>query len=276
MAMENRTNVEDHEAATAAAFDGQAAAFAGRPIQGDPGLLEAIVAFASFPATARVLDAGCGPGLVAEAVLASPGGRSVVGCDVSGEMVRRASERCGRFGPRAEFVRAPLRTLADEVTAGRRPPFDGAVSRLVLHHAPDPAVFVADLVRAVRAGATVVVVDHVGDAAPARAEWHRRLETMRDRSHAANLSAGGVVDLLAGAGLEGLAYAERPARTDFEEWFRNGSPQVSETECREWLLAGAGAGARAWRAREEGGRLRMSGWIGMARGSVPVAEEPAP
>ena len=221
---ERPAEIEEHEAATAAAFDRQAAVFAERPIQGDLGLLQAIVAFAAFPAGGRVLDAGCGPGLVAEAILADPGERSVVGCDVSGEMVRRAAERCARFGARAEIVQAPLRTMADEVGAARRPAFDGVVSRLVLHHAPDPEAFVADLARSARPAAVVVVVDHVGDADPARAEWHRRLETMRDRSHAANLSAGGLLDLLAGAGLEALAYEERPARTDFAQWFRNGSP----------------------------------------------------
>src|SRR3712207_1508569 len=84
-------------ARTAAAFDGQAAAFERAPIQTDPRLLTGLVAFADLPAGTRVLDAGCGPGLVAEAFLSDPRGYRLLGCDLSGEMVARASRRCA-FG----------------------------------------------------------------------------------------------------------------------------------------------------------------------------------
>jgi len=94
----------------------------------------------------RILDAGCGPGLVAETFLAAEGGYRVLGCDLSGEMVERARARCTRFGDRAEFLRASVRGCADELVAGRREPVGGAVSRLVLHHAPDPRAFAEAMV----------------------------------------------------------------------------------------------------------------------------------
>ena len=78
----------DHDRALSRAFDGQAERFERAPVQSDPALLARLVAFAALPAGASVLDAGCGPGLVAEAFLAA--GHAVRGVDLSPEMIRRA------------------------------------------------------------------------------------------------------------------------------------------------------------------------------------------
>src|SRR3954462_6082392 len=77
-----------HDRDLAKAFDGQAAQFEQAPVQTNKGALERLVAFAALPAGARVADAGCGPGLVAEAFLAA--GYTVHGGDLSPEMLRRA------------------------------------------------------------------------------------------------------------------------------------------------------------------------------------------
>jgi SAM-dependent methyltransferase len=259
------------EGALERAFDGQAAAFERAPIQTDPGLLAALVAFADFPPGARVLDAGCGPGLVAEALLAAPGGHRVLGCDLSGEMVERARARCARFGERAELVRASVRECADDLMAGRRAPVGGSISRFVLHHAPDPRAFVAAQVQALAAGgadgAVLVLADHLADAEPELAAWHRRLETMRDRTHTTNLSGGALIDLLADAGLTDLRYEEHPLGTDFEEWFARGTPSVTRQESREWLLEPRGRRSRAWRPTPmPDGNVWIDGLIGYARG----------
>jgi SAM-dependent methyltransferase len=259
------------EGALERAFDGQAAAFERAPIQTDPGLLGALVAFADFPPGARVLDAGCGPGLVAEALLAAPGGYRILGCDLSGGMVERARARCARFGERAELVRASVRECADEIVAGRRAPVGGSISRFVLHHAPDPGAFVAAQVEALAAGgvpgAVLVLADHLADADPELAAWHRRLETMRDRTHTTNVSGGALVDLLAEAGLADLRYEEHPLGTDFEEWFARGTPATTREECRDWLLDPRGRRSRAWRpAPMADGNVWIDGLIGYARG----------
>jgi SAM-dependent methyltransferase len=256
------------------AFDGQAAAFERAPIQSDPGLLAALVAFADLPPGARVLDAGCGPGLVAEALLAAGGGLRVLGCDLSAGMVERARARCARFGDRAELVQASLREVADDLAAGRRAPVGAAISRFVLHHAPDPRAFVAAQVEALAAGgapgAVLVLADHLADADPELADWHRRLEVMRDRTHATNHSAGALIDLLADAGLTDLRYEERPLGTDFEEWFARGTPSATREECRDWLLDPRGRRSRAWRPTPRAdGNVWIDGLIGFARGRLP-------
>jgi len=264
--------VREHEAATARASDGQAAAFERAPIQTDPRLLEGLARFAAYPPGARVLDAGCGPGLVSRALLDAPGRLRVLGCDLSAEMVARARVRCGDADGRAEFVQASVAEAAAALARGRLAPVDGAISRLVLHHAPDPEAFLAAQVGALRPGSIVVLADHLADPDPELAAWHRRLEVMRDGTHAANLSGGALIDLMAGAGLVDLRYEEHPIGTTFDEWFDRGTPTVAKDECRDWLLDPRGGRSRAWRGTPLGhGTIRLDGIIAFARGIVADA-----
>ena len=131
--------MDQRERALAEAFDGQAARFERAPVQTDPVALGRVVEFARLQPDSRVLDAGCGPGLVAEALLAA--GHRVHGVDLAGEMVRRARERCARFGDRARFEQGSVSVLA------LQEPFDAAVSRFVVHHAPDPVAFIRALAK---------------------------------------------------------------------------------------------------------------------------------
>ena len=59
---------DQHNQNLSRAFDGQAAKFERAPVQSDPRPLERLVRFADLPADSLVFDAGCGPGLVAEAL----------------------------------------------------------------------------------------------------------------------------------------------------------------------------------------------------------------
>src|SRR4051812_45742076 len=120
----------EHDRALAEAFDGQAERFERASVQSDPAALSRLVSFAGLPGGSRVLDAGCGPGLVSEAFLND--GHRVVGVDLSAEMVTRARARCARFGDLARFERG---SVLDAVPGG---PFDAAVSRYVVHHVTDP------------------------------------------------------------------------------------------------------------------------------------------
>lgn len=252
-----------HEMAVASAFDGHAEAFERAPIQADPRLMGRLVRFADLPAGASVLDAGCGPGLLAEVFLDDEAAYRVVGCDLSGEMIRRARLRCGRFGDRAKFLHGAL----SELSHARH---NGAISRLVLHHVVAPLDFVRTMVAAVRPGGVVVLADHIADVDPLLADWHRRVEVMRDTSHVANLSGGALLDLAVHAGLDDLRYEEHPLATDFDEWFSRGTPSASRDECLRTLLSPEGRESRAWRCRPlPGENASMAGVIAFVRGRVP-------
>lgn len=249
--------------AVATAFDTQAATFERAPIQTDARLLARLVRFAAVPEEGRVLDAGCGPGLLAEAFLDDDDGCRIVGCDLSEEMIRRARARCARFGDRAVFEQGALGAVP------LRREYDGAVTRLVLHHVVSPLDFVRTMVAAVRPAGVVVLADHIADTDPRLAGWHRRVEVMRDSSHVANLSGDGLVDLATAAGLDDIRYEEHPITTDFDEWFSRGTPSASRDECLRTLLSPEGRGSRAWRCRPlPDGNASMAGVIAFVRGLV--------
>lgn len=226
--------MDPHDQALSQAFDGQAPLFERSPVAADGAALARLVAFSALPADSHVLDAGCGPGLVAEAFLEA--GHRVTGVDLSAEMVARARARCARFGDRARFAQQRL----DAVPPGAA--FDGAVSRFVLHHVQDPLAFLAAQVARVRPGGAVVASDHVGDPNPVCAAWHGRIEIDRDRTHVRNLTPGELVDAFVRVGLANVRLAEEPLELDFDEWFHRGTPRAPKEEVRRLLLAGTARG----------------------------------
>jgi SAM-dependent methyltransferase len=226
--------MDPHEEALSQAFDRQAPLFERSPVPSDPAALARLVAFAALPPGASVLDAGCGPGLVAEAFLAA--GCHVTGVDLSAEMIARARARCARFGERAHFEHGALGALP------AAPIHDAAVSRLVIHHVPDPLAFLRAQIARVRPGGVVVASDHIADPDPERARWQQRIEVARDTTHMRNLSSGELVDAFARAGLEGVSLVEEAAELDFDEWFDRGTPARPKEEVRAMLLSGTGRG----------------------------------
>ena len=236
--------MDRHERALADAFDGQAARFERAPVQTDPVALARLVAFAALPPDARVLDAGCGPGIVAEAFLRA--GHRVHGVDLSSEMLRRAELRCAPFGARASFQQGSVFALPHGAA------FDAALSRFVVHHAEDPLAFLRAQAERVRAGGIVVASDHVTDPAADAARWHQEIESARDRTHVRNLTSGELVDTFARAGLRDVQLVEDRFELDFDEWFDRGTPALPKERVRAMVLGGTARGF-APRARPDGG-----------------------
>jgi 2-polyprenyl-3-methyl-5-hydroxy-6-metoxy-1,4-benzoquinol methylase len=259
--------MSDHDRALAAAFDNTAAQFERAPVQSDPAKLARLIQVADFPSGGRILDAGCGPGLVAETLLQA--GYRVLGVDLSAEMIARARTRCASYGDRAVFEQ---KSLFDASLAGS---FDGAISRFVLHHTQEPLAFIRRQAELLRPDGVLVVSDHTTDPDPARRdwheriesarrEWHQRIECARDHTHTRNLTVGELVDLLAAAGLTELRLFEESYWLDFDEWFDRGTPAQEKATVREWLLSGPSA--RGFRpVPQADGRVSIEGWIAIAR-----------
>jgi SAM-dependent methyltransferase len=236
--------MDSHERALADAFDGQAARFERAPVQTDPAALARLVALAALPPDSLVLDAGCGPGIVAEAFLRA--GHRVHGVDLSSEMLRRAGARCAPFGNRASFEQGSVFALPGGAT------FDAAVSRFVVHHAADAVAFIRAQVERVREGGIVVASDHVTDPDTAAARWHQEIEIARDRTHVRNLTSGELVDAFARAGLRDVQLVEDAFELDFDEWFDRGTPGLPKEQVRAFVLRATARGF-APRQRPDGG-----------------------
>jgi ubiquinone/menaquinone biosynthesis C-methylase UbiE len=105
----------------------------------------------------RLLEAGCGSGLLCRQVAAAvaPGG-SITGLDISPEFLRLAQDYAVRAG-QADLIR----WSAGRVEAAPFPDasFDGVLAARLLLHVSEPQVVLRELVRVVRPGGRLVVMD---------------------------------------------------------------------------------------------------------------------
>jgi ubiquinone/menaquinone biosynthesis C-methylase UbiE len=124
----------------------------------------------------RVLDAGCGKGRFARALLAEHPGAELCGMDLAEAMLRH--------------VRPPLWPVAGSLTElpFSTAAFDAAYATESLEHAVEIERAVAELCRVVRPGGAIVVIDKNKDhwgrfETPAWERWfgQRELETMLRR-----------------------------------------------------------------------------------------------
>lgn len=97
---------------------------------------------------ARVLDAGCGPGLLMQQLISD--GAACSGFDASPAMLGLARRRLGEGADLREALLGQPLPYPDES-------FDAAVCALAIHYLPDPRAGLVELRRVVRPGGRVVV-----------------------------------------------------------------------------------------------------------------------
>jgi ubiquinone/menaquinone biosynthesis C-methylase UbiE len=172
----------------------------------------------------RVLDLGVGPGTGAVAMARADPSRRHFGVDVSAWMLRRARRRFRRARMPVPLLRADA--LALPVRAGA---FDGATAHSILYLLPDAAAALREVLRAVRPGGAVALLEPRAGApdrrralgagprhAFAMAMWrgmsglHRRFDeaTLADLLRAAGFAGARAWPVLSGYGV--MATAARP------------------------------------------------------------------
>jgi SAM-dependent methyltransferase len=111
-------------------------------------LAEAFLAWFAIPMGSRWLDVGCGTGALTAAVLDAADPSAVVGIDPSSAFLDAAKAHVP--DPRARFEIGDARALPVPSDT-----YDAVVAGLVLNFIPDPALAVAEMVRATRPGGAV-------------------------------------------------------------------------------------------------------------------------
>jgi 2-polyprenyl-6-hydroxyphenyl methylase / 3-demethylubiquinone-9 3-methyltransferase len=98
---------------------------------------------------ARVLDVGCGGGLLSEALAAE--GADVLGIDLAADCVAAAAAHAAQTKLRVTYRRASVDQIADESESG----YDVVTCLEMLEHVPDPQRVVFACARAAKPGAHV-------------------------------------------------------------------------------------------------------------------------
>jgi 2-polyprenyl-6-hydroxyphenyl methylase/3-demethylubiquinone-9 3-methyltransferase len=102
-------------------------------------------------ADARVLDVGCGAGLLSEAMAAA--GADVTGLDLAPELVRIARLHALESGVTVDYRVEPVEALAASLPGA----FDAVTCMEMIEHVPDPAAILQSCAQALRPGGRLFV-----------------------------------------------------------------------------------------------------------------------
>ena len=163
-------------------------------------------------ATGTLLDVACGPGAVSAAL--APKAESVTAFDATPAMLEKARERCEAAG----LVNVTFEQGAAESMPFADGAFDGAVTRLALHHFVDPTVVLKEIRRVLRPGGVLVIADVVVSEDAAEADLQNAIEILRDPSHIRMLPLTELNAAVEGSGFAIESGTVWDKDREFEEW----------------------------------------------------------
>lgn len=143
------------------------------------------------PPTGRVLDVGCGTGVLLERIREAHPGVRACGADPSPEMIAEAGRR---LGDGVHLVIADVHRLPFAGGA-----FDVVVSTSAMHHWTRPEAALGEIARILRPGGRLVLTDWNDDFLALR--LYSRLLRLTDASHHRSYTAARARELVRDAGL---------------------------------------------------------------------------
>ena len=204
----------DHQRQIKEEFSRQANTFSNAAALTDSGVVDRIRSAAGLGDKLRVLDVGCGPGIVTEALAGD--GHEVIALDLTPEMVRSARQRCQESGFfNVHYVIGQAEYLPFEEAA-----FDAVITRLTIHHFTNPGVVCSDMARITRSSGRLIVVDIVSSENADESELHNALEKLRDPSHVSMISGIAMKDLVETTGLKIIQEDQWTMEREFGEWMQ--------------------------------------------------------
>lgn len=193
-------------------FARQARTFASDALLKAPELTDRVADALEQFATGRILDVGCGPGVLTPVL--SERAALLVGVDYTAEVVRLARERHGQLA-NVGFVRG----LVEQLPFGAAS-FDAVVLRLALHHFEHPVDALREVRRLLRRDGRVVVLDILTAPDSATAELHNAIEILRDPSHVRFVTLETLRETARDAGFAIVREDSWDLARDFTAWAR--------------------------------------------------------
>ena len=177
-----------------------------------------LATLAGVAAGQRVVDVGCGSGMLTAELVARLGAGAVAAIDPAELFVAAVTER----NPGVD-----VRQGAAEDLPFADGEFDGALAQLVIHFMADPVAGLREMARVTRPGGVVAasVWDLAGGRAPITPFWRAAVALdpgARDESALAGVRHGDLATLFAAAGLGDVHHAELHATVEhptFADWW---------------------------------------------------------
>jgi ubiquinone/menaquinone biosynthesis C-methylase UbiE len=155
--------------------------------------LEIFQELGRFNGSERVLDSGCGPGLVS--CYLAPLVKKITGVDLTPAMVELAKASAEKRGlSNAHFQLGDMGSLPFEDDN-----FDVSVTRYTFHHLENPTSAFSEMLRVTKSGGKLIVVDVSPDVS--KQDAYNTFEIQRDSSHTKALTKDELCQIGSGAGL---------------------------------------------------------------------------
>ena len=183
-----------------------------------PQLASAMIDFAGIEPGMRALDAGCGPGALATALVERLGTARVHAVDPSEQFVEACRERL----PGVNVVVAGAEDLPFDDGG-----FDAALSQLVVNFMRDPETGVREMSRVTRPGGVIAscVWDYAGEMTLLRAFWDAAREVDSERAAAADEGVvmrwcreGELAELWRAVGLQDVDFSPLVVSATYEDF----------------------------------------------------------
>lgn len=228
--------------------------------------------FAGVESGHRVIDVGCGPGVLTSELVDRLGADAVAAVDPSEPFVVAVRERY----PGVDVRAATAESLPYSADA-----FDAALAQLVVHFMTDPIAGLREMARVTRPGGVVAacVWDHGSSRGPLSVFWRAALDldpNATDESRLAGARAGHLVELLEAAGMRETMETELTVTRDFgsfDDWW---DPYTQGVGPAGAYVASLGPDRRAelrdrCRTKLPGGSFSLEAVAWAARGTSPTA-----
>lgn len=159
-----------------------------------------------------MLDLACGPAMLLASLASTM--RLSVGVDVTPKMIQMARATCrAASSANTQFVESLAERLPFATAA-----FDCVVTRLSIHHFPDPLVVLREVKRVLKSDGLLVIGDLISSDDPAERRLHNALEQLRDPTHIRMLPASELLEVVTAAGFRVTATDHWLQHRQFKEW----------------------------------------------------------
>jgi SAM-dependent methyltransferase len=240
---------------TVTQFTAQVERFVTSPHVNEPEPVRRFLAAVAPRGDECALDVACGPGLLAKTF--APHVREFVGIDLTPAMIEKATAIAREAG---------LSNTRFEVADALRLPFEAnaldlVLTRLALHHMPDPRAAVGEMARVLCPGGRLGVFDMTTSEITEVSAYHNVVERLRDPSHTRALPLSELVQILGLAGLQVDKVELLDYDLDVEDWIARAEQSADNAkQARQLIAAAIGTrrfgGKKVW--RDEGGKLWFS------------------